>query len=88
MHWRQIVSDITLNSHARRVEDRLQTKHGRSRPRACELSVMSLTICRQCMPTRIVRAGIQNLLINAAKYAGSGGVVRVRAERSNLRSAS
>ena len=29
----------------------------------------------------LVSAGIQNLLINAAKYAGSGGVVRVRAEQ-------
>jgi signal transduction histidine kinase len=30
----------------------------------------------------LVSAGLQNLLVNAAKYAGSGGVVRVRAERS------
>jgi signal transduction histidine kinase len=29
----------------------------------------------------LVSAGLQNLLINAAKYAGKGGVVRVRAER-------
>jgi len=29
----------------------------------------------------LVSAGLQNLLINAAKYAGAGGVVRVRAEQ-------
>jgi signal transduction histidine kinase len=29
----------------------------------------------------LVSAGLQNLLVNAAKYAGDGGVVRVRAER-------
>jgi signal transduction histidine kinase len=29
----------------------------------------------------LVSAGLQNMLINAAKYAGSGGVVRVRAEQ-------
>jgi signal transduction histidine kinase len=30
----------------------------------------------------LVSAGLQNLLVNAAKYAGHGGVVRVRAERA------
>jgi signal transduction histidine kinase len=30
----------------------------------------------------LVSAGLQNLLVNAAKYAGDGGVVRVRAERA------
>ena len=30
----------------------------------------------------LVSAGLQNLLVNAAKYAGEGGVVRVRAERA------
>lgn len=32
----------------------------------------------------LVSAGVQNLLLNAAKYARSGGVVRVRAEQREL----